>query len=192
MRIHAREVPRLAIFIALAVASGLSLIQVPNVELMTTVVFLSGLLLGSLRGALIGSLAMAIFSVFNPVGVPVLPVLVVQIFSMALFGLIGGLSNSWVGKVGFSPSSMIKSASLGCALTIFYDLGTNFGFAATFGLISEFWAIMAAGLVFSLIHTITNGLLFAFLIPPVVRVAVKGQNGKSSMFYHSEGGDDMT
>ncbi len=62
------ETATTAIFVALAAALGFLLLSVPNVELVTFTVFASGVVLGRWRGALVGVLAMAIYSGANPYG----------------------------------------------------------------------------------------------------------------------------
>ena len=59
---------RASIFTALAIGLGFSLLMVPNVELITVIVFLSGLTLGVRWGILVGGTAEFIFSVLNPFG----------------------------------------------------------------------------------------------------------------------------
>ena len=62
----ARVLVVMAIFIALAIAGGLVLIAVPNVELLSATVFLAGYMLGAVRGAVVGAIAEFLYSFFNP------------------------------------------------------------------------------------------------------------------------------
>lgn len=169
MKVPAREVSRISIFTSLAVAAGFILIGVPNVELVSVTVFLAGMILGSLRGAMVGGMAMGIFSTFNPLGLPIIPVLVAQILSMALVGAIGGV---FKGKKGSSIglSSILKLAVTGFTLTILYDLSTNFAFAVAFGLMAQFLKIVLAGLVFSALHVVSNTVLFPCVGLAMVKV----------------------
>ena len=57
---------RASIFTALAIGLGFSLLMIPNIELITVIVFLSGLTLGIGWGILVGGTAELIFSVLNP------------------------------------------------------------------------------------------------------------------------------
>jgi len=59
---------RAAIFAALAIGVGFSLLLIPNIELITVTIFISGLTLGSAWGMLIGGTAEIIFSSLNPLG----------------------------------------------------------------------------------------------------------------------------
>ena len=90
-----------AIFVALAAALGFLLLSVPNVELLTFTVFASGVVLGRWRGALVGVLAMAIYSGANPygsgLGVPTM--LAAQLVASAFTGLVGGImAPLWRGR----------------------------------------------------------------------------------------------
>ena len=51
---------RASIFCAMAIAMGYSLMMVPNIELITVIIFLSGVTLNIWWGALVGLIAMGI------------------------------------------------------------------------------------------------------------------------------------
>ena len=57
-----------AIFCSIAIGMGFSLMLIPNIELITVVVFISGLYLGIRWGGLVGFTSMAIYSGMNPMG----------------------------------------------------------------------------------------------------------------------------
>ncbi len=57
-----------AIFAATAAGLGFALVFVPNVELITIVIFLSGLTLGPMWGGLVGITSEAVYSGMNPLG----------------------------------------------------------------------------------------------------------------------------
>ena len=59
---------RAAIFCAMAIAMGYSLMMIPNIELITVIIFLSGVTLNLWWGALVGLVAMGIYSGLNPLG----------------------------------------------------------------------------------------------------------------------------
>ena len=84
---------RAAIFCAMAIAMGYSLMMVPNIELITVIIFLSGVTLNLWWGALVGLVAMGIYSGLNPLGsgLSFPPLFFAQIIAMSLCGIIGGL-----------------------------------------------------------------------------------------------------
>ncbi len=65
-----RQPVLLGLFTGTAVGAGYLLAGVPNVELMTLVIALSGAALGLRAGALSGILAAAIYSLGSPYGLP--------------------------------------------------------------------------------------------------------------------------
>lgn len=166
----------MGICIALSVAAGYALSHVPNFELITSITFLSGLLLGKIRGVVIGTISMFLFSLFNPLGVPLFPVFIAQIFFMGLSGFAGGMWMTWIRTHPFHSLYIAGLAATGLILTLLYDVGTNVGFALSAGLMSQLFKIIAAGLVFSFIHLVTNTILFATLVPTAAKVMKFGKN----------------
>jgi uncharacterized membrane protein len=160
-----------AIFIALSVALGFSLVHVPNVELVTMMVFLSGLLLGSRSGVTIGFCTMALFTIFNPMGVPVPLVAASQIASMAFIGLAGGLTANWI----CNSRRWARMALVGFICTVFYDLMTNAAMAIAFGLLPRMISVLIAGISFSLLHLASNTIIFAAIGPFVSRLRCRLQ-----------------
>ena len=82
-----------AIFCSIAIGMGFSLMLIPNIELITVVVFISGLYLGIRWGGLVGFTSMAIYSGMNPMGSGLIfpPLFAMQIIGMSLAGIIGGI-----------------------------------------------------------------------------------------------------
>ena len=70
----AGKLAKMGIFVALAIALKLPILQIPNVEFFTFVVFSSGYLLGVLEGGVVGGLSILIYTTFNPYGFPPLPI----------------------------------------------------------------------------------------------------------------------
>ena len=170
MKLSTHDVTKMGISIALAVAAGYALLHVPNFELITSITFLSGLLLGVVRGVFVGAVSMFFFSLFHPLGVPLIPVLIAQILFMALSGFAGGIWRKWIRTHAFHYLYIAGFALTGFLLTLLYDVGTNVAFALSSGLMSQVLKIIAAGLVFSLLHLGTNTILFATLVPTAVKV----------------------
>jgi len=156
-----------AIFIALAVAGGMALVQIPNVEMITVTVFLSGMLLGAWRGTMVGAIAESLYSGFNPYGAAPPPVMVAQVLCMALAGASGGIVAS-----AFKPRTppIWSFALAGFTVTLLFDLATTAGFAVMIG--QSFKAFLAAlvfGTAFTVTHVATNTLIFCLLLPILTR-----------------------
>jgi hypothetical protein len=146
-----------AVLIALAVALGFGLAHVPNVELITLVVFMSGNLLGRKGGLVVGAISMGLFTTLNPMGAPIVPVALAQVTAMAAVGALGGQTRFWVQQ----GPSWIKLALCGLVGTLFYDLTTNLALALSLGWLPRLGSILIAGLSFSALHVLSNVVIFA-------------------------------
>jgi hypothetical protein len=157
----------MAIFTALAVAGGLVLAQIPNVELVTAIIFLSGMMLGVGSGAVIGAVAEFLYSSFNPYGLAAPPLLIAQMISMMLVGAAGGFVRNLFGR-RFPPAWLL--GLLGFALTFVFDLLTTLSFTIVVGSgLAGFLAAVTFGVYFYLAHQASNLLIFGLLLPILLR-----------------------
>jgi len=180
-----------AIFVALAAALGFLLLSVPNVELVTFTIFASGVVLGRWRGALVGVLAMAIYSGANPygsgLGVPTM--LAAQLAASAFTGLVGGITAPlWRGAVKGAPrrggrldaaavdraggghrALPLVAGGLGFVLTAVYQAAVIVGLAV---MSPEFrtgaLAVILSNAFFGSVHLVSNTIVFAVLAPAVI------------------------
>jgi hypothetical protein len=168
------ETAATAIFIALAAALGFLLLSVPNVELVTFTVFASGVVLGRARGALVGALAMAIYSGFNPygsgLGIPTM--FAAQLAASAFAGLMGGITaRLWRGlpQVAGRRGLPLLAGGIGLALTAVYQAAVIVGLAV---MSPEFrtgaLAVLLSNAFFSSVHLVSNTIVFAVLAPTVL------------------------
>jgi hypothetical protein len=145
---------------SLAVALGFLFLAVPNVELMTLVVFVSGGLLGARGGALVGIVSMLIYSVANPMGAAIPLVTVSQLAGLGIVGAAGAVGPQVRRLFRGRAARSTAFAVVGVLLTVQYDLLTNLALGVSVGGIT---AVVAAGLLFALVHFISNALIFFFL-----------------------------
>jgi len=167
---HTRQLIETALFTALCVSLGYMLAGVPNLEILSACVFTSGVLLGPRRGSVVGGLAELLYAGLNPYGLAPLPLLVAQVFAMAVIGASGGLFLRSATRHSWKLQASLAGLS-GFALTLFFDLLTN---AAGFLLVREsapFVPYMIAGLSFPfpLAHALSNAVSFAIVVPAVRR-----------------------
>jgi len=164
---EAGKLAKMGIFVALAIALKLPVLQIPNLEFFTFVVFASGYLLGAVEGGIVGGLSILIYTTFNPYGFPPVPIALSQIVSMILIGVIGGM----IFKIGFpillNVSTLVLMAFCGVILTLFYDLLTNLAVAYVVG---QFLPVMLAAIPFSLMHVGSNAVIFVVLTPILYRL----------------------
>ena len=163
---------RASIFCAIAVGMGFSLMFIPNIELITVIVFLSGVHLGIGWGGLVGLTAMGIYSGLNPMGsgLSFPPLFLMQILGMALAGIIGGLFRPLIIGKKINLFLIAGLAIMGFIITLMYDLLTLLAYPMTAGLgFSGILASLFKGLGFTLLHEILNAVVFTVTVPPVLR-----------------------
>ena len=162
-----------AIFSAVAIGMGFSLMLIPNIELITVVVFLSGLYLGIWWGGLVGMTSIAIYSGMNPMGsgLSFPPLFAMQIIGMSLTGIIGGLVRPFFFVKQFNVFLISSLAILGFTVTLIYDLLTLIAYPIAAGLgFSGMLAALIKGLGFTLLHEISNAIVFVISIPRVIKL----------------------
>lgn len=162
----ARRIALTACFVGLAVVGSL-IEQIPNFEILTMTVFLSGLMLGPGTGAATGMLSALLFSTFSPYGQAPPPLLLAQIVAIGFSGLAGGL---------FRPHDLaplkarVLYGACGFCLTLLYDLLTTMSFTLAVDLdLQKFFAMFALGIWFTFLHVASNTLIFALILPILVQ-----------------------
>jgi uncharacterized membrane protein len=167
-RKNARQIAFSGIFIALILGVGYALAFVPNVELLTAMIFLAGVLMGLKTGIIIGICGEFLFSALNPMGSGLLfpPLLIVQMVSMALVGAIGGLLRRYILMWKRSISNLLTIGAIGFFLTLLYDILVSAAFPISAGFsLQQTVATIIAGLAFSVVHLVANTLVFILLVP---------------------------
>lgn len=157
-------------FTSLAVGSGYALLLIPNVELITAIVFVSGVYLGARRGLMVGMVAEFIFSAGNPLGSGLVfpPLLVGQMAGMGLVGLTGGLFRRVFRKGGYSLAKRVYLGVAGAVLTFIYDSITTLAYPVAAGFeAKQTAAIWVAGIGFTFLHQMSNTVIFFTALPRV-------------------------
>jgi hypothetical protein len=161
------------LLVAVVVTLGYALAAVPNVELMTVAVFVSGFLVGPRLGATVGAVSAAIFSAFNPLGAALPPLLAAQALGQGVVGFVGGVAGPGLARRGSRWISFVAAGILGFLITVLYDVLTNIGAFViisgdkTFGNLVKF---VGAGIAFMAMHLVWNTLVFAAALTPVLIV----------------------
>ncbi len=160
-----------SIFTALAIGAGYALLMVPNVELITAIVFISGVWLGVGWGMIIGMTAELVFSVLHPLGsgLAVPPLLLAQVVSMGITGLAGGLSAPLIIRWGDSILIKIFLLFNSILLTFIFDSLTTLSFPVSAGFDwPQTKAIFLTGIGFTILHQFSNAFIFVIGIPYVL------------------------
>jgi uncharacterized membrane protein len=167
---------------ALAIVLGYTLAYIPNIEVFTLMIFLSGFIMSKKEGAIIGLLSASIFTFFNPLGPSPPPLFIYQLIHYSTTGVLGGLTKDFLrNKEYFKPTEdlylfriMLLFGFLGAIITFIFDiLSTLFGGFTVSITIDYFIASYLLGIVFTTVHLIGNVLVFVFLLPGLIQVIMK-------------------
>jgi len=174
MRLTMTEIATISLFSALAYAGGYLLIAIPNIEIFTAIVFISGAVLGSRSGLLVGVIAQVLYSVFNPYGMSPLPLLLAQVLNRAIVGWAGGWFTSRTASLNWKVKHAALLGLTGLMLTWLYDVMAfmSYQWASGFSL-QQMQASVAMGLPFYLVHGVGNAAIFALMVPVVLRAIGK-------------------
>ena len=163
-----KDIALTSLMIAISVTLGFLFIAIPNVELISTSVFLSGFLLGKIRGALIGGIASFLYFSLTPYGsglaYPFL--LMTQVVVYIFIGFTGGIFN-WISRPdNIKKRDIVLFSLAGLLLTLFYQTAASISYFFAARLDSEqLFTIIIAGIGASLLHIISNTVIFAVVIP---------------------------
>jgi hypothetical protein len=164
-----KKVGIIAVLTATCIVSNYMLIGFTNVKLMDLIVFVSGFTFGPIIGATIGILSWLVYGAINPYGFS-LPILLATSSSEAIYGVLGGI----IGKRSIIKVdndnlflNNIKFAIIGFLLTFLYDLITNIVSALTASI--PIIVSLITGIPFSLLHEVSNMILFFVAASPIIR-----------------------
>jgi len=169
-------------FSALAIVLGYMLAYIPNIELFTLTIFLSGFILGKKDGIIVGCFSSLIFCFFNPLGASPLPLLTFQLFHYSLTGFLGALIRDYLKKKNFfKPDEdlyitpvMIIFGLMGALITINFQIFASMvDVLSFFGTIDEFIPYFLTGILFTVTHIIGNTLGFIFILPGLIQLIYK-------------------
>jgi len=155
-------------FTSSAVGAGFALAYIPNIELITAIVFAAGAYLGIRWGAIVGAVSMLIFSGANPLGSGFVnpPLIVAQIISMVLVASVGGLLRSWIFSGKWTKLKIAMLGITGGLLTFIYDSLTTLSTPFAFGFENEnLLAFYLTGIGFTFLHQLSNMAVFALVLP---------------------------
>lgn len=162
-----------AMLTALTVALGYALAAVPNIELMTITVFISGYLLGARLGTVVGAVSMAVHSLFNPMGAALPPLMAAQTGAFIIVACAGACFAPVLRSLRYRGIEIVFAGLTGFLVTLVYDLATSI--AAYFVAIDpgsslRLWQFVTGGVLFMGMHMVWNTGLFMVVLPPALRI----------------------
>jgi len=171
-----------ATFSSLAVVLGYMLAYIPNIEVFTTTIFLSGFVLGRRDGMIVGLLSSTIFTFFNPLGTSPPPLFVYQLIHYSLTGFLGGLIRQFFeSKDYFKPHEdlyvfkiMLIFGVISAGITFIFDILSTFFGGLIVSISFEYFIVTyLSGIIFTTIHLIGNILIFIFLLPGLIQLVLR-------------------
>jgi len=171
-----KDISHVSLFIAISAAMGFLFAYIPNIELITCSVFLSGILMGKLRGIIVGASAYFLFSSLNPngSGLAFPPLLITQVFIYSLIGLCGGIISLLINLSELKPVNFIILGFSGLILTLLYQITTAAVYYYIAGFTEEqFTTVIVTGILFSAVHIVSNTIIFSTVLPLLLKKTVK-------------------
>ncbi|MBK7188215.1 MAG: ECF transporter S component [bacterium] len=179
-----RQPVLLGLFAGTAVGGGYLLAWLPNVEIMTVITAVAGVVLGPVLGFLCGAMAAAIYSIASPMGAAPPLLLLAQMLGMGLAGPVGHVAAGRVAGVAgrVSRRAVARAAAGGLVATVLYDALTNLAGLLIFDL--PLPVVLVGAVPFFLVHAASNVAIFAVFLPvlaprmaPLARPRVTGRPG---------------
>jgi len=128
-------------FTALSIVLGYLLAEIPNIEVFTMMIFLSGFIMSKKEGAIIGLLSGFIFTTFNLLGTSIIipQLFVYLLIHYSMTGALGGLAKDFLRKKEyFKPTEdlyifriMLLFGFLGAIITFIFDILSTYFFLSS-------------------------------------------------------------
>jgi energy-coupling factor transport system substrate-specific component len=172
----------ISMFSALAIVLGYMLAYIPNIELFTLTIFLSGFILGRREGIIVGCFSSFIFCFFNPIGTSPLPLFTFQLFHYSLTGFLGGILSNYLKNKSFFKQNedlyvfpvMVLFGIIGALITMYFQIFSSLiDVLFFFGTLESFIPYFLTGIPFTVIHIIGNTLGFIFILPGLIQLLNK-------------------
>ena len=162
-----------AIFSAVSIGLGFMFMMIPNIEFISVTVFLAGLTLGGVMGALVGSTTMLIYSTMNPLGSGLIyfPLLIGQTIAMAGIGVMGSVMERLL-RISFRFTRILIGLAGLCGFiaSVLYDSITTFVYPISAGYSwKETIAYAISGLLFTIVHMVSNIAIFGIVVPQYLK-----------------------
>jgi hypothetical protein len=138
---------------------------------------------GALVGALFGSFVMLVNGFLSPFGFGGLNI-PFQMVGMIIAAVFGGIYGRFTRNIRFGTNFFLETAVLGAFIALVYDLITNLGVGVQLILTGEnsylaLFTAVAIGSFYSLVHIVSNSVVFGVLFLPVTNALNNLKVGES-------------
>jgi len=158
-----RWVSMTAIMTALALVGNYALVAAPNLELGSSVLFMTAYIFGA-HMAIWSTLIMSLlFGIINPWGAFIPQIWISQVIGWFYIVAVGSIMGR-LGPSGERPKPRKwELAITGAFVTFVFEQVTNIGYSVTFGM--PFYLAVAAAIPFTIIHILSNAIIFSQVVP---------------------------
>ena len=172
------KVALIAVFTSMALATNYAMIDIPNVKLMDSFVFIAAFLFGIEVGLATGTSIWLVYGFVNPNGIDTLLLLAFLMVGECFYAIAGALlrrtaSARRMMTNGYYAHSAIMMGTVGLLTTFAYDVLTNFG--DKLQVISSPYQALIVGVItgvpFALTHEISNIFFFGTIVPSALFAA---------------------
>ena len=169
---YSRRIAIIAMMSSLALVGNYALVAVPNIELGTTILFVTAYIFGAYMAIWATLIMSLLFGVINPWGAFIPQIWVSQVIGWFYIITIGSIMGRQSIDGKRSEPRKWELAITGAFVTFIFEQVTNLGYSATFGV--PFFLAVTAAIPFSIIHIISNAVIFSQVVP-MLDTAVRRQ-----------------
>ncbi|MFW9800635.1 MAG: ECF transporter S component, partial [Candidatus Thorarchaeota archaeon] len=141
---RSKRVSIIAMMTALALVGNYTLVMIPNVELGSSILFVTSYIFGFSIGASCAVIMAVVFGSINPWGIPIPEILITQILGWLYIVAAGALMGTSQNPSRTTHADILRMGVAGVFLTLFFELLTNLGYAIAFGI--PYWVTVLAGI----------------------------------------------
>jgi hypothetical protein len=152
-----------AIMTALALVGNYALVSVPNLELGSSILFVTAYVFGAQMAVWSTLIMSLLFGIINPWGGFIPQIWISQVIGWFYIVVTGSIMGR-VGKNGqrLEPRKW-ELAITGAVVTFIFEQVTNIGYSVTFGV--PFVIAITAAVPFTILHIISNAIIFSQVVP---------------------------
>lgn len=153
---------RVAMFAALVFVFSYFSVSLANFNPAFFIVFTAGFVWGIKPGLGVGLIGFFLYSIFNPYGMPQLPILIAQLIGISFTPFIGASVSRMIMTDRWDGRSIFLLALAGFLSGLSFHVVVDIVDALVY---QPFWPRLVGGLFFSLITIVSNSILFPVMFP---------------------------